>query len=60
MMETHVFIPDGSTNGEHRRTEIVKEIRQGYLEGWLSKEDVLDALQRGRINKSEYEWILSP
>lgn len=37
---------------------IVDELRRAYIEGWISKEDLLDALQRGRISQTDYMYIL--
>ena len=58
-MKEHIFLEEEQGHDSPLYSHIANEIRKGYLEGWLSKEDVLYALQNRRIDEKEYQWIIS-
>lgn len=37
---------------------ILYQIRQAFIDGWLSKEDALEGYQNGRYGWEDYLWII--
>ena len=38
--------------------EILYELRRSFLDGWLSREELMDAYQRGILEWWEYLWVI--